>query len=194
MRARNGRDGGQATPLVVMVLLVAVLGCLVVARVGRVANLDARARTAADASALAGAGDGEAAATAVASANGAALVAYRSQVHTVTVTVALLAVHDIRATATASVDSSTFDPGRGGGLSGDLSPALRAALDRAGQLLGHPVEVAGSAGPNEILVPVAAAPAVVAVSRFSGLCIVSVVVNPVHFGVCPPRTSHLDRA
>lgn len=75
-RRGPGRDGGQATPIVAVALLLA--GLLVVALVdhgGRVVD-EARARTAADAAALAGAAEGKDAARHLAEANGGRLSAF----------------------------------------------------------------------------------------------------------------------
>ncbi len=70
------RDRGQATPLLAMVVLVAAILALGVARMGARLVDRAAARTAADATALAGAADDRAAAEDLARANGAELVAF----------------------------------------------------------------------------------------------------------------------
>lgn len=74
MRARSER--GQAVPLVVALVVVAVVALLAVGRYAAGVVDAARARTAADAAALAGAAEGQAAATAAAAANGGRLVAF----------------------------------------------------------------------------------------------------------------------
>jgi hypothetical protein len=186
MRATAGTEGGQATPLVATGLLVALLGCLLVAQIGRRANLEARVRTAADGAALAGAAAGPAAAGDAARANGATVISSSARHGVFEVTVALVEAPDVRATASAAGTSGP--PGEG---DFPLAPALRAALHRAGDLLGHPVPIVGAVGSDQVLVPAAAALEVATVSRFSGLCIVPPGVDPVHFGVCPPRTSRL---
>jgi len=73
-----GREGGQALPLVLAVLALAVVALLALVPLGRAAQERAQARSAADAAALAGAAEGEAAAREVAAANGATLVAWRA--------------------------------------------------------------------------------------------------------------------
>lgn len=91
-------DEGQAVPLVAVAVLVAVLGLLVIGRVGRLAVDRAGARTAADAAALAGAAAGRDAAEEVASRNDAQLWAFVDDGRDVEVTVQ----HgDARATARA---------------------------------------------------------------------------------------------
>lgn len=69
-------DRGSVLPLTVLVLVAAVLGTLMVARLGEAATTRARAQAAADAAALAGAAEGREAARQVAAANGARLVSY----------------------------------------------------------------------------------------------------------------------
>lgn len=78
-RAPRGRgEHGQAMPLVLAVVALAVVVLLALVPLARGAAARAQARTAADAAALAGALDGEAAAREVAAANGAELVRWRS--------------------------------------------------------------------------------------------------------------------
>ena len=69
-------DGGQAVPLMLVVLLAAVVAVMATIEVGRLLNDSARARTAADAAALAGASAGRAEAARLATANGGQLLAY----------------------------------------------------------------------------------------------------------------------
>jgi len=71
---RNER--GQALPLLLIAMAVAMVGVLVVVRLAGAADDAARARTAADAAALAGAADGRGAASAMAQANGGELIDY----------------------------------------------------------------------------------------------------------------------
>lgn len=88
-RSSGIRDGGQATPLVAVALVLAALAVLgLVGHGGEVLDA-ARARTAADAAALAGAAEGRHAATRLAGANGATLERYRSEGRDVVVTVQL---------------------------------------------------------------------------------------------------------
>ena len=70
-------EGGQATPLLAVVVFVAGLVALGLARLGGEAVDHARATTAADAAALAGAAEGRAGATELAERNGAELVSFR---------------------------------------------------------------------------------------------------------------------
>ncbi len=72
------RDAGQAVPLVLAVIALAIVVLLALAPLADGAAQRARARAAADAAALAGAAEGEAAAREVASANGATLVQWRA--------------------------------------------------------------------------------------------------------------------
>lgn len=74
-----GREDGQATPLVLAVIAVAVVVLLALLPLARAGHQRAAARTAADAAALAGAAEGEAAAREVAAANGATLVSWRAE-------------------------------------------------------------------------------------------------------------------
>lgn len=69
-------DGGQAVPLMLVVLLAAVVAVVATIEVGRLLNDSARARTAADAAALAGASAGRAEAARLATANGGQLLSY----------------------------------------------------------------------------------------------------------------------
>jgi hypothetical protein len=71
-------DRGQALPLMLIALAVALIGLLVLSRVGLAADDAARARTAADAAALAGAAEGRSEAGRLATANGGVLIEYRS--------------------------------------------------------------------------------------------------------------------
>lgn len=77
MRPRERDDRGQALPLLVVAMAVALIAIVLLARMGSAATDAAQARTAADAAALAGAADGRAAAERLAEANGAELVGYR---------------------------------------------------------------------------------------------------------------------
>ena len=69
-------DRGQATPLMLLMLVATVGLAVVIAEVGDVLDESARARTAADAAALAGAAEGEAAAAELAIANGGTMEFY----------------------------------------------------------------------------------------------------------------------
>ena len=88
---RRTIQGGQATPLVAVALLVAALIALALARHGGIVVDAARARTAADAAALAGVDGGRTGSARLAAEHGATLVAWSSSgppdALTVTVTV-----------------------------------------------------------------------------------------------------------
>lgn len=84
---RGPIDGGQVTPVLALVVLVALAGLLLLARTAGVAHDRARARSTADAGALAGAADGRAAALATVAANGGRLERYDEAGTTVEVTV-----------------------------------------------------------------------------------------------------------
>jgi hypothetical protein len=78
--ARRGRDErGQAVPLALAVVAVAVVVLLALVPLGEAATERAQARTAADAAALAGAAEGEDAARDVAEANGGELTSWRAE-------------------------------------------------------------------------------------------------------------------
>jgi hypothetical protein len=72
------RDAGQAMPLVLAVLALAVVVLLALVPLAQGATERAQARTAADAAALAGAAEGQEVAREVAAANGAELVSWHS--------------------------------------------------------------------------------------------------------------------
>lgn len=72
-------DGGQAAPLMVVVLLALMVAVVATVEVGQLLDESARARTAADAAALAGAAAGREEAAALAVANGGLLVSYAEQ-------------------------------------------------------------------------------------------------------------------
>jgi hypothetical protein len=93
-----GGERGQAAPLVLAVVALAVVVVLALVPLARGTDERARARTAADAAALAGAAEGEAAAEEVAAANGAELVEWHAAGTDVWVAVTL---GDARATAKA---------------------------------------------------------------------------------------------
>lgn len=76
--AVRNRDTGQAVPLVLAVIALAIVVLLALAPLADGAAQRAQARAAADAAALAGAAEGEAAARAMATANGAELVGWRA--------------------------------------------------------------------------------------------------------------------
>jgi hypothetical protein len=76
LRARGER--GQAAPLVLGLVAVAVVALMALVPLAQAAHQRAAARSAADAAALAGAAEGETAAREIAAANGAELVGWRA--------------------------------------------------------------------------------------------------------------------
>jgi D-alanyl-D-alanine carboxypeptidase len=132
-------DGGQALPLLAVLVALACLVALVVADLGVAAVAGGRARAAADAAALAGAAEGRPGAEAVARANGGSLRSYRAEGVTVEVVVEVDG-----ATARARAEGGGVRAGpvpAGGGDREQLAPAMLAALGRADALLGAPVPV-----------------------------------------------------
>jgi len=99
--ARRRGDRGQAVPLVLGLVAVAVVVLLALVPLAHAAQQRAAARNAADAAALAGAAEGEAAARDVAAENGAELVGWRAEGLDVWVVVTL---GDARAEAKAHRD------------------------------------------------------------------------------------------
>jgi hypothetical protein len=204
-------ERGQVAPLLALFAVAIGLACLGLGRFAAGGVDAARARTAADAAALAGALDGEAAATWLAAANGGSLESFESGGGDVRVRVRVGA-HT--ASARARGDRTGPVPRRAVGEG--LAPALRAALDRASQLLGRPVPVtsgfrrredqqrlwAGRAGnpypvappgtsmhERGLAVDVASAMAeeVAAVGPGVGLCRPYPRADPVHFELCDRR-------
>jgi hypothetical protein len=94
-------ERGQAVPLVLGVVAVAVVALLALVPLARAAGQRTAARNAADAAALAGAAEGEAAAREVAAENGAELIGWRARGPAVWVVVEL---GDARAEAKARRD------------------------------------------------------------------------------------------
>jgi uncharacterized membrane protein len=78
-RVRQPGEAGQATPLVVAIVGLALLAAWLLAGLGAAALDRAKARTAADAAALAGAAEGERAAREIAEANGAVVVSFEQR-------------------------------------------------------------------------------------------------------------------
>lgn len=174
---RRSAERGQALPLLVVVLVLAAAVAVVVADLGSAAVQRARARTAADAAALAGAAEGEAAARSVAADNGAEVVSFAVAGEIVEVVVVL---GDARARATAEGRRTT---------PGSASPALAAALARAGEVLGRPVPVVAVVeGGAAVEVDPAVAAELLAIAVDSGLCQRAATGRPVDFGPCPPSS------
>ncbi len=97
------REAGQVVPFMALVVMLAIVAILAVARVGSALDDSARARTAADAAALAGVVEGREAATDMAAANGGELLEFRSDGHT-----AWVEVRVGGATARASAAAKVF--------------------------------------------------------------------------------------
>lgn len=160
--------------------MLGVVACAVAALV--LANLAARAQsmaqaqTAADAAALAAARHQRAAAAELAAANGAALVASEVVGGTARVEVRL---------GGETAQAAASQPRR------PMAPALAAALDRAGELLGEDladsVRLLGPLGSDGIEVPRPLAARLGALSRRTGLCRADG-GRPLHFVLC--RANH----
>lgn len=131
-------ERGSTTPLVALLVLLAGGMCLGLGRMAGVAAAKARAETAADAAALAGAGEDETAAQDIARVNGAEITEYEADSGAVQVSVR---IGDVEARARASSGGARRLGHDGPADTVGLTPAMRAALDRAGQLLGQPVPV-----------------------------------------------------
>ena len=205
-------DRGQALPLIVLLLFVAVGVSLLLAAVGRVVIDRAQARTAADAAALAAAGADPETAAELARLNGGSMPNAYDQgdgTHRVT-----LIVGDIVAAATARrIDPP---PVEGTGSRAGLAPAMLAALARADQLLGREVPITSGyrsfehqrrlwenrhsnpypvARPGRsrhetglaVDVPSSFVPTLLTVARDAGLCRPLPERDPIHFEVCGGR-------
>jgi hypothetical protein len=129
---------GQVVPLVAAFVVFVGLSLIALAHLGGGAVDRAEAKRAADIAALAGAADNGAAAADYARRNGAVLTDYDADDDDATVE-----VHygDARA-----VSKAHRDGGKGGTRPGDPAPALRAALARAAQILGHKPTVRSAHG------------------------------------------------
>ncbi|HEX2039674.1 MAG TPA: M15 family metallopeptidase [Acidimicrobiales bacterium] len=203
-------EKGQVLPLVALALVLVGGACLVLARLGAVAVARARAVAAADAAALAGAVDGEHAARRVAEANGARVERFERVGRTdVRVRVAF-------GPAQGRARARRVEPAPPAASLGDLSPAVRTALDRAARLLGRPVPITSGfrssaeqatlyarramlpypvAPPGRSMherglavdVPTAFLPTLLPVARAAGLCRPYPVSDPVHFELCAGR-------
>jgi len=158
-----------------MLLCVVALAAagLVLAQLAGRAQLMARAQTAADAAALAGAGDRRSAAVELAAANGAELVGFEADGSVARVEVAL-------GGESAEAAAERSPP--------PVAPALAAALDRAGQILGGDVtgsvRLLGPLGSGGIEVSRSLAARLAVQSHRTGLCRAGS-GSPVHFVLCP---------
>jgi len=128
----------QVVPLIAPFIVFAGLAIIALAHLGGGAVDRAEAKRAADIAALAGAAEGQDAATDYARRNGNTLRNYKEAGDDTTVE-----VHygDARAVSRAHRDG-----GRGAARPGDPAPALRAALARAAQVLGHRPAVVRASG------------------------------------------------
>lgn len=209
MRAHNKQFGerGQVTPLAAIMLCLIGLAAVHLGKLGEAANHRAQAQTAADAAALAGAAEGRSAASTLARDNRGRLVSYRQIDSDV-----LVEVQVGKAKAKARARGTSLGGGPEGSSTG-LAPALRAALSRAGALLGRPVPITSgfrSAAQQRALwsrratnpypvappgssmherglavdVPRAFVPELLRVARRAGLCQPYPRNDPVHFELC----------
>lgn len=144
MRRPRG-EGGQVVPLLAALVVLAGLAMIGLAHLGGGAVERAAARRAADAAALAGAAEGRAAADRLAAANDASIRQYDESGGDAEVVVRF---GEARAVARARRESG----GLGAKLGGP-APALRAALARAAQILGHKPAVVRARGVTVDLTP-----------------------------------------
>ncbi len=174
-------ERGSVLPL--MALAVVLMGVIVVliGRLGAAATDRAAARAAADAAALAGAADGEASARELALANGAEVIHFEAKGEDAVVEVRL---GSARAVGRARRSHRVLG-GRGDDGAGSQAPAMRAALGRAGQLLGEEVPVTGVHPPGlAVEVPPAVVDRLAGVAAAAGLCRPSADARPTLFEVC----------
>ena len=159
----------------VLALAAGAVGALLLAHLAGRAQVMAQSQTAADAAALAGATAGRSAAEGLAAANGAVLAGFDAAGGTVRVEVAL---GDERAVAAATRPVP------------DATPALAAALDRVGDILGPDatasIRLLGPLGSEGVEVPRRLAPRLGALSHRTGLCRAGD-GRPLHFVLCPMK-------
>lgn len=129
---RRGDERGQALPLVLVIMVLAMGAALVLGALGRRALAESRAQTAADAAALAAAAEGPQAARELAGVNGSDAADVDGAVGDATVTVRVGEAH--------AVARARVPPPPGAGTVG-LTPEMAAAVARAGALLGTPVPI-----------------------------------------------------
>lgn len=212
-------ERGSTVPLVALVMVLAGVLALAVGRMGGAAAARADAQTAADAAALAGAADGRDAAEALAGANGARMVSFEQNDRDTRVVVELGPAQAVgKARRVSGADDGAGGGGGGGGSAPSgrregLAPAMKAALARAEQILGHeipitsgyrsrddqerlyanrannpyPVAPPGSSMHEQGLaidVPPEVVPELVRVGPQAGLCHPFPEADPVHFEVC----------
>ncbi len=172
---------GSVLPLMAVAVVLAAGAVLLLGRLGVAAADRAGARKAADAAALAGAADGEQSAREVAGANQAVVDQVSIEGSDALVTVQ---VGSARAVARARRSHGALG-GRDGVGADRLAPAMRAALGRAGQLLGQEVPIA-EVHPPGLAVDVAAAVVerLAGVAPSAGLCRPDPDTRPARFEVC----------
>lgn len=209
------RERGSTAPLLALVVVLVGVVALALGRLGGSAAARADAQTAADAAALAGAADGRDAAESLAAANAARLVSFEQNDRDTRVVVEF---GPAQAVGKARRDPSGGGGGAGGGSSSSraregLAPAMKAALARAEQILGHeipitsgyrsreeqerlyanrannpyPVAPPGSSRHEQGLaidVPTATVPELVRAGPDAGLCHPFPEADPVHFELC----------
>ena len=209
MRPRTCQDG-QVLPLMTVVIVLVGGVCLALGRLGGAAVTRAQAVTAADAAALAGAAAGSEAAASAARWNGARLVGYEEIGTDTRVRVELGAARAVARARRAPVEDP---PVVAGPAAEGLAPAMRAALARAGALLGGAVPVTSgfrsraeqaalyanrAANPYPVArpgtsrhelglavdVPVSFVPRLLSVAGQVGLCQPYPRADPVHFELC----------
>lgn len=207
----QSNERGQVAPLLALFAVGIGLACLGLGRFAGGAVDAAAATTAADAAALAGAVDGEPAARALAAANGGRLESFEAGGGDVRVRVRV-GPHVVSARASGRDDTDISVSSR----PNELAPGLRAALARAGQLLGEPVPVtSGFRSTDEqrrlwdrrvanrypvappgtsrherglaVDVPANLAERLAAVGPDAGLCRPFPTTDPVHFELCDRR-------
>ena len=132
------RQRGQVVPLMAAFVVFAGLAIIALAHLGGGAVDRAEAKRAADIAALAGAAEGGGAAQDYARRNGAALRDYTESGDDTTV--------EVRYGDARAVSRAHRDGGKGSVRPGDPAPALRAALARAAQVLGHRPAVVRAVG------------------------------------------------
>lgn len=133
----RGGQGGQVVPLLAAFVVFAGLFMIGLAHLGGGAVDRAMARRAADAAALAGAAEGRNVADRLARENGARITRYDEPGND---TELVVTYGDARAIARARREGGRSTKGN------DAAPALRAALARAAQILGHPIKVVRARG------------------------------------------------
>jgi hypothetical protein len=170
---RRRPQAGQILPLVAVIVMLAGVLALGIAKVGSRAVGRARAQSAADAAALAGVDGGAPAADRAAAADGATVVRF--------VTTPGGAFVEVRWRGEQAVAQAA----RGDAVSTAEAPAMRAALARAVQVTGGPVEVMRT-DPNGLVVEVAPGRVgrLVALGAQAGLC-PAAARPPGWFEICP---------